>query len=66
MLRSRAMARMASEFYASLAAHGTSEPFRDRMYDFAALNDAIGTPQLIALGREYEAGATNKKKGRGT
>jgi 2-methylisocitrate lyase-like PEP mutase family enzyme len=62
----RAVARMASEFYASLAAHGTSEPFRDRMYDFAALNDAIGTPQLIALGREYEAGATNKKKGRGT
>jgi 2-methylisocitrate lyase-like PEP mutase family enzyme len=61
----RALARTASEFYASLAAHGTSEPFLDRMYDFTALNDIIGTPQMIALGKEYEAGAPNSKKGRG-
>jgi 2-methylisocitrate lyase-like PEP mutase family enzyme len=60
----RALARTASEFYASLAAHGTSEPFLDRMYDFAALNDAIGTPELIALGKQYEArAAPNSKKG---
>ena len=51
----RTLARTASEFYASLAAHGSSEPFRDRMYDFAALNEVIGTPQLIALGQQYEA-----------
>jgi len=51
----RVLARAASEFYASLAAHGSSEPFRDRMYDFVALNDAIETPQLIALGKKYEA-----------
>ena len=62
----RALARTASEFYASLAAHGTSEPFRDRMYDFAALNDVIGTPEMIALGKGYEAAAPNSKKGRGT
>ncbi|MGA8963302.1 MAG: isocitrate lyase/phosphoenolpyruvate mutase family protein [Pseudolabrys sp.] len=62
----RALARTASEFYASLAAHGTSEPFLDRMYDFAALNDVIGTPEMIALGKGYEAGAPNSKKGRGT
>jgi len=63
----RAVARLASEFYASLAAHGTSEPFRDRMYDFVTLNDVIGTPQLIALGKEYyEAATPNKKKGHGT
>jgi 2-methylisocitrate lyase-like PEP mutase family enzyme len=61
----RAVARMASEFYASLAAHGTSEPFHDRMYDFVALNDVIGTPALIALGRQYETAAT-RKKGHGT
>ena len=30
----RALGRMASEFYASLAAHGTNEPFRNRMLDF--------------------------------
>ena len=63
----RALARTASEFYASLAAHGTSEPFLDRMYDFAALNDVIGTPALIALGKQYEAAAApNNKKGHGT
>jgi 2-methylisocitrate lyase-like PEP mutase family enzyme len=63
----RALARTASEFYASLGAHGTSEPFLDRMYDFAALNDAIGTPELIALGKQYEVtAAPNGKKGGGT
>jgi 2-methylisocitrate lyase-like PEP mutase family enzyme len=62
----RALARAASEFYASLAAHGTSQPFLDRMYDFAALNDVIGTPEMIALGKGYEAGTPNSKKGRGT
>jgi len=53
----RALARTASEFYASLAAQGTSEPFLDRMYDFNALNDVIGTPALIARGKQYEATA---------
>lgn len=63
----RTLARMANEFYASLAAHGTSEPFHDRMYDFAALNEVIGTPALIALGEQYEAAAAPKtKKGPGT
>jgi 2-methylisocitrate lyase-like PEP mutase family enzyme len=57
----RALAHMAAEFYASLAAHGTSEPFRNRMYDFAALNDVIGTPQLIALGKQYEATPSGDK-----
>lgn len=59
----RVLARAADEFYASLAAKGTSEPFRDRMYDFAALNDVIGTPAMIALGKRFEAGAANTKKG---
>jgi 2-methylisocitrate lyase-like PEP mutase family enzyme len=63
----RALAHTASEFYASLAAHGSSEPFRDRMYDFTALNGVIGTPEMIALGKQYEtAYAPNGEKGRGT
>jgi 2-methylisocitrate lyase-like PEP mutase family enzyme len=57
----RAVAHAAGEFYASLAANGTSEPFRNRMYDFEGLNDVIGTPAMIALGRQYEGG----KKGSG-
>jgi 2-methylisocitrate lyase-like PEP mutase family enzyme len=56
----RVLARAADEFYTALAAEGTSESFQDRMYDFTALNDVIGTPEMIALGRHYEA---NTKKG---
>lgn len=51
----RALGRMAGEYYASLAAHGTTEPFRKRMLDFAEINDLIGTPELLALGKRYEA-----------
>ena len=57
----RAVAHMAGEFYASLAASGTSEPFRGRMHDFDGLNEVVGTPAMIALGKQYESG----KKGGG-
>jgi 2-methylisocitrate lyase-like PEP mutase family enzyme len=49
----RAFGHLAGEYYASLAKHGTSEPFRGRMLDFAGLNDLIGTPELLALGKRY-------------
>jgi hypothetical protein len=29
------------------------------MYDFSALNEVIGTPQLIALGKRYEVVRNN-------
>jgi 2-methylisocitrate lyase-like PEP mutase family enzyme len=59
----RALAKTAEDFYGSLKAHGTTDPFRQRMFDFAALNDVIGTPQLIALGKQYEAAlAPDEKK----
>jgi 2-methylisocitrate lyase-like PEP mutase family enzyme len=51
----RALARMAGDYYGSLAAHGTTEPFRSRMLDFDGLNALIGTPEMIALGKRYEA-----------
>jgi 2-methylisocitrate lyase-like PEP mutase family enzyme len=50
----RAFGRLASDYYASLAEHGSSEPFRDRMLDFDGLNDLIGTPEMLALGKRYE------------
>ena len=61
----RALARMAREYYASLAARGTSEPFRSRMLDFTSLNELIGTPEMLALGRRYESSPppSGKKKG---
>jgi len=49
----RAFGHLASEYYASLAKHGSSEPFRNRMLDFAGLNELIGTPELLALGKRY-------------
>lgn len=54
----RAVAHTAGEFYASLAANGTSEPFRNRMHDFDGLNEVIGTPAMIALGKQYVGGKT--------
>jgi 2-methylisocitrate lyase-like PEP mutase family enzyme len=62
----RALARMASEYYASLAAGGTSEPFRSRMLDFTDLNELIGTQEMLALGKRYEAPARPAGKKRGT
>jgi 2-methylisocitrate lyase-like PEP mutase family enzyme len=62
----RALARMASEYYASLAARGTSEPFHSRMLDFTSLNELIGTPEMLALGKRYESSAPSLGKKRGT
>jgi len=51
----RALARTARDFYASLAEARTTEPFRERMLDFAGLNALLGTPELLSLGRHYDA-----------
>ena len=51
----RALARMAADYYASLATNGTTEPFRNQMLDFDGLNRVIGTPEMIALGKRYES-----------
>jgi 2-methylisocitrate lyase-like PEP mutase family enzyme len=51
----RALARTAQDYYRSLHTHGTNEPFRDRMFDFTALNRLIGTPEMLALGERYES-----------
>jgi 2-methylisocitrate lyase-like PEP mutase family enzyme len=58
----RVLAKTAGEFYASLAAHGTSEPWRARMLDFDALNELIGTPEMLALGERY-SGEPGRKRG---
>jgi 2-methylisocitrate lyase-like PEP mutase family enzyme len=52
----RALARTAQDYYASLRATGSNAAFRDRMYDFAGLNERIGTPAMLAAGRRYEDG----------
>jgi 2-methylisocitrate lyase-like PEP mutase family enzyme len=50
----RALAHTAQAYYRSLKANGTNQPFKDRMFDFNALNALIGTPEMLALGRSYE------------
>ena len=57
----RALARTAQAYYASLAAVGTNEPFRDRMFDFTELNELIGTPDMLARGAAYESFGGVKK-----
>ncbi len=49
----RALAHTARDYYASLAAHGSNQPFAGRMFDFGALNALIGTPEMLALGETY-------------
>ena len=51
----RTLARTAVEYYGSLAAHGSTQPFRDRMFDFNELNSLIGTPEMIERGRRLGA-----------
>lgn len=56
----RALAKAAQEFYGSLRSNGTTAPFRARMFDFDALNDLIGTPEMLARGKQYEAASGPK------
>jgi 2-methylisocitrate lyase-like PEP mutase family enzyme len=51
----RALGHMAADYYGSLAANGTTEPFRNRMLGFEEINRVIGTPEMIALGKRYES-----------
>ena len=50
----RAVAHTLAGYYASLQHHGSTAPWRDRMLDFEGLNALIGTPELLARGRDYE------------
>ena len=59
----RTLAKTAVDYYASLAAHGSTQPFRERMFDFDQLNNLIGTPEMLECGRRYEAtSAPDSKK----
>jgi len=51
----RAMAHSARAYLESLNAHGTNQPFRDRMLDFSELNEVLGTKNMLATGARYDA-----------
>lgn len=54
----RALARTMSDYFAALRATGTTAGFRERMLDFPALNDLLGTRDLLARGRRYDTDST--------
>jgi len=58
----RTLARTAVDYYASLATHGTTQPFRDRMFDFDELNGLIGTAEMIERGRRLDANEPEKNR----
>ena len=57
----RAIAKTARAFYETLARDGTTDAFRGSMFDFDELNDVIGTPAMLEIGRRYEAMAPKDK-----
>jgi 2-methylisocitrate lyase-like PEP mutase family enzyme len=50
----RAVAHHLTDYFASLKAHGTTGPFRDRMLDFKGINDIVGTESMLETGKRYE------------
>jgi 2-methylisocitrate lyase-like PEP mutase family enzyme len=52
----RAIAKHAGDYYASLRANGSNQPFGNQMYDFQGLNQVLGTDEMLAQGKRYENG----------
>lgn len=52
----RALARTAEAYYRNLSQTGSNAAFRDRMFDFTALNARLGTDDLLARGKSYAKG----------
>jgi len=50
----RAVAHTLQGYYASLNEHQTTFPWQNQMLDFDGLNAVIGTPALLAQGKQYE------------
>jgi len=50
----RAVVHTLQGYYASLHTHRTTQPWRPQMLDFDALNEVIGTPELMRTGQKYD------------
>ncbi len=51
----RAVAHTLQGYYGSLHVHQTTTPWRNQMLNFDELNQLIGTPDLLAHGKQYDA-----------
>jgi 2-methylisocitrate lyase-like PEP mutase family enzyme len=50
----RALSWAAQNYLTSLHTHGTTDPFRDRMFDFTGLNTLLGTKAILEEGKRYD------------
>lgn len=50
----RAVARTMRAYFDSLLAHGSNAPFKEQMYDFAGINEVVGTDEMLAAGAAYD------------
>jgi 2-methylisocitrate lyase-like PEP mutase family enzyme len=57
----RLLAKAAQDFYTALKTHSSTDPFRARMFDFDALNDLIGTPDMLERGKRYAGDGPSTK-----
>src|SRR5260221_655805 len=51
----RSIAFSVTEYFSVLKKEGSTASVRDRMLDFDGLNKTIGTPELLKLGKKYDA-----------
>ncbi len=51
----RSIAFSVMEYFSVLKKEGSTASVRDRMLDFDGLNKTIGTPELLKLGKKYDA-----------
>lgn len=49
----RAVAHALDQYFAMLRKEGCNAGNRDRMIDFGQLNEWIGRPEMLAIGRNY-------------
>ena len=50
----RAVAKTMRAYFDSLLQNGSNAPFKDRMYDFAGINEVVGTDALLEAGNAYD------------
>lgn len=54
----RMLAACAKTYYANLVTTGSNQALLDTMLDFSGLNDLLGTPDLLRLGKSYDGDNT--------
>ena len=51
----KSVGKMLRDYFGSLAEHGTTEPWRQRMLDFDGLQALLGTKDMLDMGKRYES-----------